>query len=113
LVVAYDAEGFAGAARCWWMFRIFGHDAVRVLDGGLAAWAAAGLPLAASDAPLSADTTSAFVARFRPELVKSAAEVLAALGAGTATVLDARSAGRFHATAPEPRPGLRGGHMPG
>lgn len=112
-VVAFDGEGFAGAARCWWMFRIFGHDAVRVLDGGLAAWAAAGQPLADADAPLVPGATSDFVARFRPELVKTAAEVLAALKAGTATVLDARSAGRFHGTAPEPRPGMRGGHMPG
>ncbi|HMN86237.1 MAG TPA: rhodanese-like domain-containing protein, partial [Bauldia sp.] len=51
-VVAFDGEGFAGAARCWWMFRIFGHDAVRVLAGGLAALAASGQPLAVADAPL-------------------------------------------------------------
>jgi thiosulfate/3-mercaptopyruvate sulfurtransferase len=113
LVVAYDGEGFAGAARCWWMFRIFGHDDVRVLDGGLSAWAAAGQPFADTDRPLVPGTTSAFAAHFRPELLKTAEEVLDGLRSRTATVLDARSAGRFAGSLPEPRPGLRGGHMPG
>jgi len=113
LVVAYDGEGFAGAARCWWMFRIFGHDNVRLLDGGLSAWAAAGQTLADADARPMPGATSAFAARFRPELLKSAEQVRDALKSRTATVLDARSAGRFEGSAPEPRPGLRGGHMPG
>ncbi|MFB9949227.1 sulfurtransferase [Rhizobium puerariae] len=109
-IVCYDREGFAGAARCWWMFRTFGHDKVRILDGGLDAWLAAGGALANAYAGYPATT---FEPHPRDELVRSADDVLASLAAKTAAVLDARPAGRFQGTVPEPRPGLRSGHMPG
>jgi len=116
LVICYDAEGLAGAARCWWTFRTHGHDNVRVLDGGIDAWTRAGQSLMAgparSPAALPSAEQSAASALARPLLVRTAEEVLAALKLGQ-TVLDARSSGRFLGSEPEPRPGLRSGHMPG
>lgn len=110
-LVVYDTSGTNfSAARAWWMFRIYGHDRVSVLDGGLAAWKRAGLPLesgAVTRAPAS------FTPRFRAELVRSLAQVRQAVGDQTAQVVDARSAGRFAGSEPEPRAGLRGGHIPG
>jgi thiosulfate/3-mercaptopyruvate sulfurtransferase len=106
-VVCYDVHGLMSAARAWWMLRAFGHDGVAVLDGGLLAWKAGGRPIE-SGAPTPAPAR--FTAHFRPALVRSKAEVLA----GTVgTVIDARARERFEGTAPEPRPGLRGGHIPG
>lgn len=106
-VVCYDVHGLMSAARAWWMLRAFGHDGVAVLDGGLPAWKAEGRPIE-SGAPTPAPAR--FTAHFRPALVRSKAEVLA----GTVgTVIDARARERFEGTAPEPRPGLRGGHIPG
>ena len=109
-VVVYDVRGVVSAARVWWTFRAFGHDAVAVLDGGLGKWRAEGRPLERS-APVPA--RRAFAARLRPELVRDLAAMRANLGSRAAQVLDARSAGRFAGTEPEPRPGLRGGHIPG
>ncbi len=112
LVVAYDATGIASAAaRCWWMFRIFGHDRVAVLDGGLPKWIAEGHPVAAG-AP-SAVAPKSFIARFHGALVRNLDAVKAISQHGGATLLDARSAGRFEGTAPEPWAGGRGGHIPG
>ncbi|NMM44073.1 3-mercaptopyruvate sulfurtransferase [Rhodospirillaceae bacterium KN72] len=110
-VVCYDAYGLFSAARPWWMFRLFGHDSVSVLDGGLPAWKAAGLPVdSGAPAPV---TAGRFEASFRPELIRRLADVTANLTSKQDTILDARSAGRFDGTAPEPRPELRGGHIPG
>lgn len=106
-VVCYDVHGLMSAARAWWMLRAFGHDGVAVLDGGLPAWKAEGRPLE-SGAPTAAPAR--FTAHFRPALVRSKAEVL---GGTVGTVIDARARERFEGTAPEPRPGLRGGHIPG
>jgi thiosulfate/3-mercaptopyruvate sulfurtransferase len=109
-VVVYDVHGVVSAARVWWTFRVFGHDAVAVLDGGLRKWRAEGRPVesgAASPAP------RAFEASFRPELVRDLGALRANLVGHVAQVLDARSAGRFAGTEPEPRTGLRGGHIPG
>ena len=107
-VAIYDTNrGAMAACRLWWMFRVFGHDAVAVLDGGLAAWIDAGLPVE-SGASASAPS-GGFTARFRPRLVRSAD----AVAAGGETPIDARSAARFAGAAPEPRPGLAGGHIPG
>ena len=109
-VVVYDSHGLFAAARAWWMFRAFGHEHVAVLDGGLPAWRAAGLPLetgAAEPAP------ARFEARLDPGRVWSLEQVRANLDAASAQVIDARGAGRFAGTAPEPRPGLRPGHIPG
>jgi thiosulfate/3-mercaptopyruvate sulfurtransferase len=109
-VVVYDVRGVVSAARVWWSFRAFGHDAVAVLDGGLKKWRAEGRPVE-SGAPKPAPR--AFGARPRPELVRDLDAMRANLGSRAAQVLDARSAGRFAGTEPEPRPGLRGGHIPG
>lgn len=106
-VVCYDVHGLMSAARAWWMLRAFGHDGVAVLDGGLPAWKAEGRPL---ESGVPTPAPARFTAHFRPALVRSKAEVLA----GTmGTVIDARTRERFEGTAPEPRPGLRGGHIPG
>jgi len=109
-VVVYDVRGVVSAARVWWTFRAFGHDAVAVLDGGLKKWRAEGRPVehgAASPRPAT------FTARPRPELVRDVEAMRANIGSRAAQVLDARSAGRFAGTEPEPRAGLRGGHIPG
>lgn len=108
-VVVYDQHGVRSSPRVWWTFRVFGHDRVRVLDGGLPDWRAAGLPTE-SGAPCPAPAR--FQPRFRPELVRSLDEVRAALADG-AQIVDARPAARFRGEAPEPRAGLRSGHMPG
>lgn len=109
-VVAYDGAGLMSAARPWWMFRVFGHDKVAVLDGGLPKWQAEGRPLASGPA---SPARRSFTARLRPELVRDARAVLANVTSGREQLLDARSAGRFAGTEPEPRAGLRGGHVPG
>ena len=109
-VVVYDSRGVVSAARVWWTFRVFGHDAIAVLDGGLPKWRAEGR------AVVSGAATSAprrFTPRFRPELVRDVSHVKANVGARREQVVDARSRGRFAATEPEPRAGLRGGHIPG
>ena len=110
-VIAYDSHGLFSAARAWWMLRAFGHDRVSVLDGGLPAWRAAAPPLA-SGAP-TAPSPRRFVAAPRPALTATLEQVRTGLARGTLRVLDARAAARFHGTAPEPRPGVRRGHMPG
>ena len=109
-VVVYDVRGVVSAARVWWTFRAFGHDRVAVLDGGLRSWQAQGRPVE-SGAP--AVKPRPFTARARPELVRDLAAMRANCDTRAVQVLDARSAGRFAGTEPEPRPGLRGGHIPG
>ncbi|WP_222184028.1 3-mercaptopyruvate sulfurtransferase [Geminicoccus harenae] len=109
-VVVYDANRFLASARAWWMFRAMGHQDVMVLDGGLAAWQAAGQKLESGEVRLPARR---FVARFRPELVLDLDRVRAVLEDGSTQVVDVRSPGRFRGAEPEPRAGLRSGHMPG
>lgn len=110
-VVVYDGSGAnLSAARLWWMLKLLGHDAAGVLDGGMARWRTEGRPVEPGVAPWA---PRQFLPRWRPELVRSEAEVRQALAAGALQVLDARSPGRFEGTEPEPRPGLRGGHLPG
>jgi thiosulfate/3-mercaptopyruvate sulfurtransferase len=109
-VVVYDAYGWQSAARAWWSLRLFGHDAVALLDGGLPAWLAAGHPTEAGESRVA---PGSFVAKFRPELVRSKARMMENTTTKAEQVLDARAAGRFEGTAPEPRAGLRGGHIPG
>jgi thiosulfate/3-mercaptopyruvate sulfurtransferase len=109
-VVVYDVRGVVSAARVWWTFRAFGHDAVAVLDGGLRKWQAEGRPVEGGPA---APARRTFTARRRPELVRDLEAMRANVTSRAAQVLDARSAGRFAGTEPEPRPGLRGGHIPG
>jgi thiosulfate/3-mercaptopyruvate sulfurtransferase len=109
-VVVYDVRGVVSAARLWWTFRTFGHDAVSVLDGGLRKWRAEGRPVESGG---TGPSRRAFTARLRPELVRDVEAMRANVAGRTAQVLDARSAGRFAGTEPEPRAGLRGGHIPG
>ncbi|MFC9243310.1 sulfurtransferase [Streptomyces sp. NPDC057136] len=111
-VVVYDGAGIYSSARAWWMLRAMGFDRVAVLDGGLPAWAAAGLPLE-SGGPAPAVPEGDFTARPRAGFVVGSGEVSAALDDPASAVLDARARERFSGTAPEPRAGLRGGHMPG
>jgi thiosulfate/3-mercaptopyruvate sulfurtransferase len=111
-VVVYDGSGAnLSAARVWWMFRVFDHDRVAVLDGGIGKWRREGRPVE-SGAPTR--PRGSFTARRRPgDAVRDLDQVRQAAGAGRTQVVDMRSAGRFAATEPEPRPGLRGGHIPG
>ncbi|MFD3538709.1 sulfurtransferase [Streptomyces sp. NPDC058662] len=111
-VVVYDGAGVYSGPRAWWMLRAMGFDRAAVLDGGLPAWTAAGLPVEPA-APAYDGPRGSFTARPRPGLLVDAADVTAALADPAAAVLDARTRGRFDGTEPEPRPGLRGGHMPG
>jgi thiosulfate/3-mercaptopyruvate sulfurtransferase len=109
-VVAYGARNMIASARAWWMFRVFGHDAVAVLDGGFPKWRAEGRPL---EAGAVTPAPRRFTSRFRPHLVADLDRVRANLERRSEQVIDARSSGRFNGTEPEPRPGLRGGHIPG
>ena len=109
-VVVYDVYGLQSAARTWWMFRLFGHDKVAVLDGGMPAWTAEGRALESGPAKVE---PARFTAGFRPELVRRREDVLANIASKAEQVADARSAGRFTGTEPEPRAGMRSGHIPG
>jgi thiosulfate/3-mercaptopyruvate sulfurtransferase len=112
MIVVYDGSGTnLSAPRAWWMFRVFGHDRVAVLDGGFGTWIREGRPVETGGTAERAP--GRFTARFDPALVRDAAAVLALGKTRAAQVVDARSAARFAGTEPEPRPGLRGGHIPG
>ncbi len=111
-VVVYDQQGLFSAPRVWWTFRLFGHGKVFVLDGGLPAWVAEGRPLEHGPAPPPAVGDFA-VLTAHPELVRDLGQVWQALDQHSEQILDVRSAERFEGAAPEPRAGLRAGHMPG
>ena len=108
-LVVYEQEGVFSAPRARWMLRAFGVREVYVLDGGLHAWEASGYP---TETGYVERPSAYFRAAPDPNAVQSSRQVQASLKRG-AQVLDARSAVRFAGTAPEPRPGLRSGHMPG
>lgn len=109
-VVVYDVRGVVSAARVWWTFRAFGFEDVAVLDGGLRKWRAEGRPVeSGTPSPIGRRLT----ARLRPALVRDLEAVRANLTTRQAQVIDARSRGRFGGTEPEPRAGLRPGHIPG
>lgn len=110
-LIVYDRMGLFSAARVWWMFRVMGHERVRVLDGGLPAWINHGGPT--DDYPGRPREPGLFIPDFKPELIANFEAVLEASQSGSATILDARSPARFAGTAKEPRPGMRAGHMPG
>ncbi|HEY1747959.1 MAG TPA: 3-mercaptopyruvate sulfurtransferase [Xanthobacteraceae bacterium] len=109
-VVVYDTVGFYSAPRVWWTFRIFGAKDVFILDGGLPKWKAEGRPLERGAVNRPAKK---FDAEMNVGAVATLADVRMALTDGSAQLVDARSAERFSGRAPEPRPGLRAGHMPG
>jgi thiosulfate/3-mercaptopyruvate sulfurtransferase len=106
-VVFYDQNATMWATRGWWMMGLFGHDAVAVLDGGLAAWERAGHAVQSGEPP--AITPATFTPRLRAQRLRGLADMLET----EALVLDARGAPRFKGTAPEPRPGLVAGRIPG
>jgi thiosulfate/3-mercaptopyruvate sulfurtransferase len=108
-IVVYDHDGLLSAGRVWWNFRAMGHDEVYVLDGGLPRWIAEGRSVASG--PVS-PKPRAFTPVYRPALVRDITQVQQALASGV-QVLDARPRARFQGAAPEPRPGIASGHMPG
>jgi thiosulfate/3-mercaptopyruvate sulfurtransferase len=110
-VVFYDQRGIFSAPRAWWLMRLFGHEQCAVLDGGLPKWRAEGHPIVQGEAPVP--TPQNYRAAFKARLLRGLGDVLANLTSQREIVLDARAADRFHARVPEPRPGLRGGHVPG
>jgi thiosulfate/3-mercaptopyruvate sulfurtransferase len=115
-VVFYDQLGLFSAARAWWMLRLFGHDAVAVLDGGLPKWQREGRALESGAAPqrtMAAAMPPAFRAALRAQRLRGLGDMLENIRAPRELVLDARSCERFYARVPELRPGLRAGHMPG
>ncbi len=108
--VVYDFLGLYGAARVWWTLRAYGVEDVRILRGGLTKWIAEGRPLEHGEAR---PKPRPFTPRLDESFVASLDEVRTALATGSAQVVDARPADRFCGEAPEPRPGLKSGHMPG
>ncbi|KAK1440105.1 hypothetical protein QVD17_05930 [Tagetes erecta] len=130
-VVVYDGKGIFSAARVWWMFRVFGHDRVWVLDGGLPRWRASGFDVessASSDAILKASAASeaiekvyqgqpvgpvTFETKYQPHLVWTLEQVKKNAEDQTHQHIDARSKARFDGVAAEPRKGIRSGHVPG
>jgi thiosulfate/3-mercaptopyruvate sulfurtransferase len=108
--VVYDTLGLFAAARVWWTLRAYGAADVRILEGGLTQWIVEGRPLETGEAHPKPRT---FTPRLDHAFVASLEAVKAALAGGAAQVVDARPADRFSGEAPEPRPGLRSGHMPG
>lgn len=130
-IVVYDGKGIFSAARVWWMFRVFGHDRVWVLDGGLPRWRASGYDVessASGDAILKASAASeaiekvyngqpvgpiTFQTKFQPHLLWTLEQVKKNVDGKTHQHIDARSKARFDGAAPEPRKGIRSGHVPG
>ncbi len=110
-VVVYDTYGLFSAARVWWTFRAMGYQDVAVLNGGLKKWKAEGRPL--DDGQPIKRFERHFTPRRQVGLIRDFDDMKAIVANHTAQVVDARPPGRFAGTEPEPRPGLRGGHMPG
>ncbi len=109
-VVVYDNSDVRSAARVWWTFRLMGKTDVAVLDGGLARWLAEGRPV--ENAPPSVRDRHMTVQR-QATLVRDVTQVASASKLGESQIVDARAPERFRGEAPEPRPGLRSGHIPG
>jgi thiosulfate/3-mercaptopyruvate sulfurtransferase len=109
-IVAYDGFGMFSSPRVWFTLRVFGADNVFILEGGLPKWKAEGRILESGPVTHPVKT---FAARKRGDIVASLARVQRALASHSVQIVDARSAERFRGEAPEPRPGVRSGHMPG
>ncbi len=108
-VVVYDGAGLSSAGRAWWMLRLFGHDNVALLDGGLPKWRAEGRPVVTA---IPSPPPRRFTARFNLALVRDKRALMANLASRREQVVDARASGRFEGATPEARPGLRSGHIP-
>ncbi len=111
IIVIYDAMGIFSSPRAWWMFKIMGHKEVYVLNGGLPKWIEADLPTTKeySNTPIEIGN---FESKFNPSMIKSSKEVLSAINNNKIQILDARSIHRFNGIEPEPRAGLKAGHIP-
>ena len=109
-IIAYDSAGLYSAGRAWWMFRVFGHGDIAVLDGGLPKWLREGRPTE-SGKPMPGERK--FTSSMNTLLVRDLDHMKENLESRREQVLDSRPAGRFAGTEPEPRPGLKSGHIPG
>ena len=109
-IVIYDESAIRSAARAWFMLRLFGARQVAILDGGLGKWRAEARPLESGDAEAPA---APFAVKAGIGTLRNKADLLANLESGAAQVVDARGAPRYAGTAPEPRPGIAPGHIPG
>ncbi|MEZ7497663.1 sulfurtransferase [Flavobacterium sp. Arc3] len=110
-IVVYDSLGIYTSPRAWWLFTIMGHHNVWVLDGGLPAWAKENLPV---EKPEKRTYKSGdFESKFKPEMVKTTAQILGNIDSKEAVLIDARSSDRYLGETKEPRAGLRSGHIPG
>jgi thiosulfate/3-mercaptopyruvate sulfurtransferase len=110
-VVFYDQKGLASAARGWWLMGLFGHDLSAVLDGGLPKWVREGGRTETGEPP--APQPAVFRPDFRASRLRGVGDVLGNVTSRAELVLDARAAGRFTGAVPEPRAGMRSGHIPG
>lgn len=110
MVVVYDHTGLFSAPRVWWMLKVMGHDKVAVLDGGLPKWRAERRPVESGRVTAA---PAVFIPAPRPQLIRQFDDVMGIVRDRSAQMVDARSAARFTAQEPEPRSGVRGGHMPG
>lgn len=111
-VVIYDGLGLYSAPRVWWMFRIYGYDKVSILDGGFPRWKAEGHPVE-TGSPEMPVPSMPFEVGFRPKLMRILPQMQENVQTGKETVVDARSPARFRGEEPEPRAGVRPGHIPG
>ncbi|MEQ1888269.1 MAG: 3-mercaptopyruvate sulfurtransferase [Alphaproteobacteria bacterium] len=109
-IIVYDGAGLFSAARVWWMFRVMGHEDVSVLDGGFVKWQAENRPV--EDMP-PMPRERHFTARLNRYILRDVGQMLDNLRTGAEQVVDARGPGRFRGAEPEPRPGVRPGHIPG
>jgi thiosulfate/3-mercaptopyruvate sulfurtransferase len=110
-VVVYDQKGLFSAARAWWLLRLYGHCKVSVLDGGLPKWQAEGRAIETGEVMPVA--VRPYPARLYAQKLRGLGDVWENIASGKELLIDARSAGRFDGSAPEPRPGLPSGHVPG
>ena len=110
-VVFYDQKGLASAARGWWLMGLFGHDNAAVLDGGLPKWISEDRPT--QDGEAVSPTPAAFRPDYRAAQVRGVGDMLRNVLTRGELVLDARASGRFTGAVPEPRAGMRSGHIPG
>ncbi len=110
-IVFYDQKGLASAARGWWLMGLFGHDQAAVLDGGLPKWRREGRVIA-SGTPVPA-TPGSFHPDYRAMRLRGVGDIIRNVASDAELVLDARAAGRFTGATPEPRMGMRSGHIPG
>jgi thiosulfate/3-mercaptopyruvate sulfurtransferase len=110
-IVVYDTYGLFSAARAWWTFRAMGHEDVAVLNGGLKKWQLEGHPT--DDGPARKRPECHFTPLMNASLVRDMDDIKEVLAKRSAQIVDARPAGRFDGSEPEPRPGLRSGHLPG